>query len=372
MSGMTDARVLVLGRVPEVLETVLDELAGLGIRAEGTTEPERADEQFDAGDFDLISFGGGIAAETVERLQRSFTRRNPQVRLLRTFAPRAVREIAAALDGREPSPAVDLDAYWARIGYTGPRTPTLDTLRALHRRHPDAIVFEALDVLMDKGVDLSPQAVDDKLIHAGRGGYCFEHNSLFWRVLKTLGFAVEGLVARIRWQAEPGAMPTPRTHMALRVTIDGIPWLADVGFGGCVLTSPLRMDTTEPQPTDHETFRVIPFGAQQLVQVRIDDKWQSLYELSSEAWLETDYEVPNWYTSTHPSSRFRQQLIAARTTGHARYTLLGGRFTIRPNDGEAERHQLDADGLERALRETFNLDVQPEWRPVLERAATSG
>lgn len=369
MSGVTGARVLVLGRVPEVLETVLDELAGLGIRAEGTIGPEEADERFDAGDFDLISFGGGIPAETVERLQRSFARQNPEVRLLRTYAPRAVREIAAALDGRGQSPAVDLDAYCARIGHTGARTPTLDTLRALHRRHPDRIVFEAMDVLMDKGVDLSPQAVDAKLIHGGRGGYCFEHNTLFRRVLETLGFQVEGLVGRVRWQAEPGAVPAPHTHMALRVTIDGVPWLADVGFGGCVLTTPLRMDTTEPQPTDHETFRVIPFGAQQLVQIRIDDRWQSLYELSPEPWLETDYEVPNWYTSTHPSSHFRQRLVAARTTERVRYTLLGGCFTIRPNDGPAERHQLDADGLEHTLRETFGLNVQPDWRPVLEFAA---
>ncbi|MFP5307569.1 MAG: arylamine N-acetyltransferase, partial [Gammaproteobacteria bacterium] len=37
---------------------------------------------------------------------------------------------------------VDLDAYCTRIGYDGPRTPTLATLRALHQLHPAAIVFE--------------------------------------------------------------------------------------------------------------------------------------------------------------------------------------------------------------------------------------
>ncbi|MDN3519393.1 arylamine N-acetyltransferase [Aquisalimonas lutea] len=369
MSSVGGARVLVIGRSPEVLETVLDELSGVGLRAQGTTDPERADEHFDAGEFDLIAFGGGVAAATAERLQRAFRQRNPGVRLLRTFAPRAVREIVTALDDTIPPPEVDVDAYLARIGHTGSRVPTLDTLRALHRRHPDAIVFEAIDVLLDKGVDLAPQAVDAKLIHAGRGGYCFEHNTLLWRVLTELGFTVEGLVGRVRWRAAPGNPPTPPTHMALRVTLDGVPWLVDVGFGGCVLTAPLRMDTSAPQQTDHESFRVIPFGNQWLVQIRIDGRWQSMYELEAGPWLVSDYEVPNWYTSTHPSSNFRQRLMVARTSERVRYTLLGNRLTVRPNDAPAERHLLDADGLERTLRGTFGLDVQPEWRPLLEQEA---
>ena len=67
---------------------------------------------------------------------------------------------------------IDLDAYLARIGYDGPRTPTLETLRALHALHPAAIPFEAIDVLLDRGIDLDPAVVDAKLIGAGRGGYC--------------------------------------------------------------------------------------------------------------------------------------------------------------------------------------------------------
>lgn len=91
--------------------------------------------------------------------------------------------------------AVDLNAYCARVGYDGPRTPTLETLRALNARHPASIPFEAIDVLLDRGIDLSPQAVDAKLIPGRRGGYCFEHNSLFRCVLETMGFHVQGLAA---------------------------------------------------------------------------------------------------------------------------------------------------------------------------------
>jgi arylamine N-acetyltransferase len=98
-----------------------------------------------------------------------------------------------------------LDAYFARIGYEGPRTSTLATLRALHELHPAAIPFEAIDVLLERGVDLSPEAVEAKLITARRGGYCFEQNGLFQRVLAALGFEVEPLIARAVWMAPPDA-----------------------------------------------------------------------------------------------------------------------------------------------------------------------
>ena len=73
---------------------------------------------------------------------------------------------------------VDLDAYFRRIGYDGPREPTLDVLRAILALHPATIPFEAIDVLLDRGVDVSPAAVDDKLIARRRGGYCYEQNGL--------------------------------------------------------------------------------------------------------------------------------------------------------------------------------------------------
>lgn len=266
---------------------------------------------------------------------------------------------------------IDIDAYLSRIGYDGPRTPSLDTLRALHERHPAAIVFEALDVLLNRGIDLSPAAVDAKLISARRGGYCFEHNGLLKRVLTALGFQVETLAARVRWMQPADAPPAAFSHMALRVMVDGEPWLADVGFGGLVLTTPLRFATMEAQATGHELFRLRPAERGTVLEAWVDDRWAALYELSGEPRVDADHEQANWFTSTHPDSRFRRNLIVARTTREARYTLLNNRFTIRPPDGPAERRMLDADGIERVLAGAFDLPVEPDWRPVIENAAAA-
>ncbi|KQV82327.1 N-hydroxyarylamine O-acetyltransferase [Massilia sp. Root351] len=268
-----------------------------------------------------------------------------------------------------------LDAYCARIGYSGARAPTLETLRALQQLHPAAIPFEALDPLLHQPVDLSPQAVDAKLIAARRGGYCFEQNSLFQRVLEAMGFSVEGLIAQVRWQLGPEAALRPRTHMVLRVTIDGTPWLADVGFGSCVLTAPLRFDRDGPQETPHERFRLRAAGNEQLLEVETGNgdgaAWQPVYRISPALQTAGDYEMANYYTATHPDSHFRHKLIVARTTPQARHALLQNRLTTRDSDGNATRSYLDADGLEQALREVFLLPVAPALRPVLEAAAAT-
>jgi N-hydroxyarylamine O-acetyltransferase len=267
-----------------------------------------------------------------------------------------------------------LDSYCARVGYTGARAPTLDTLRALQQLHPAAIPFEALDPLLHQPVDLSPRAVDAKLIAARRGGYCFEQNSLFQRVLEAMGFSVQGLIAQVRWQLGPEAALRPRTHMVLRVTIDGTRWLADVGFGSCVLTAPLRFDSAGPQQTPHERFRLSPAGDvhnEQLLEVEVGGAWQPVYQISPALQTVGDYDMANYYTATHPDSHFRHKLIVARTTPQARHALLQNRLTIRGSDGSAARSYLDADGLERALREVFLLPVPPALRPVLEAAAAT-
>lgn len=276
---------------------------------------------------------------------------------------------AAAVPSPTATPAVDLAAYCRRIGYAGPLTPTLDTLRVLQDRHPAAIPFEAIDVLTGRGVDISPQAVDAKLIAAGRGGYCYEHNGLFKRVLQAIGFEVEGLIARVNWNSPADAPPRPPSHMALRVTIDGAPWLADVGFGSCVPTAPLRLDSREPQPTSHETFRLRAAGSELQLEAHLGGAWAPVYRLLPAPQLDTDYELANWYTATHPESHFRHRLIVTRTTPEARHVLSGGRLTVRSPDGSTERRVLDADQIELELAERFGLPVDAGWRPALERAA---
>ncbi|HEY6175060.1 MAG TPA: arylamine N-acetyltransferase, partial [Kofleriaceae bacterium] len=124
---------------------------------------------------------------------------------------------------------IDLDRYFARIGYDGPRDATLATLNGIANAHVQAIPFENLDVLLGRGIDLDLDAVQRKLVDDRRGGYCFEQNSLLLAVLGELGFEARPLSARVRMQRPRDFVPA-RTHLVVRVELDG-PWLADVGIG---------------------------------------------------------------------------------------------------------------------------------------------
>ncbi|MDP2697558.1 arylamine N-acetyltransferase [Thalassospira sp.] len=263
--------------------------------------------------------------------------------------------------------AVDLDAYFARIGYDGPREASLETLRALLARHIATIPFEAMDVLCGVGVDLAPGAIDAKLITGQRGGYCFEQNGLFKRVLSALGFAVEGLAGRVMWmQPEDAPMP-PRCHMALRVVIDGAAWLVDVGVGSTVPDAPLLIDTGMVQVTAFDRYRLRPVGDDLRLEMQIGTVWQPVYQFSPAPVPDIDYQVMNWYASTHDKSVFRHNLTASLTTPTARFSLQNNRLTVRPRHGAAERHFLTADELEQVLDDIFGLPVDPAWRAAIER-----
>src|SRR3546814_6675268 len=125
-------------------------------------------------------------------------------------------------------------------------------------------------------MDIGADAIDAKLIGQRRGGYCFEQNGLFLRALRAIGFAAEGLIGRVRWMLPDDAPPTPRSHMVVRVTIDGRPWLADVGFGAAVPPQPLAMDSEEAQPTRHESYRVVRHRDEWQVAALIEAQWRTL------------------------------------------------------------------------------------------------
>jgi len=276
-----------------------------------------------------------------------------------------------------PAAAVDLDAYFKRIGYDGPRDPTMATLRAIARKHPDAIPFENLDVLLGRGVSLAPSDIDAKLIGAGRGGYCYEQNGLLKRVLQTLGFQVEGLMARVQWMVPEGAPPRPRSHQVLGVNLDGETWLVDAGFGGCVLTAPLRLFSDDVQDSPNGKFRVVDAECggvvERQVQADLSGRWAPLYQVAKGGWADVDYEQANYFTYIHPSSHFTWSMTVGRTTPTARYALKNNRFTHRDVTGAVvEQRDLSVSELEATLRDVIGLPVEADWKPVLEKVVAWG
>ena len=116
---------------------------------------------------------------------------------------------------------IDISAYAHRIGYDGPLTANLETLRALHRAHAMTIPYENFDIHLKRPTTIDPHAAFDKLVTRRRGGWCYEMNGVFGLALQTIGFDVTRLSA-------DGA--TPHSHLVLTVALNGATYVCDVGF----------------------------------------------------------------------------------------------------------------------------------------------
>lgn len=265
---------------------------------------------------------------------------------------------------------IDLDAYFDRIGYTGSREPTLATLDGLIFRHVQSIPFENLDVLLGRPIALDAASLQNKLIHERRGGYCFEQNGLFLLVLQSLGFDVAPISARVRWQ-RPRDFTPPRTHLFNRVELDGTSWLADVGVGGMSPSAALRLELDTEQPTPHEPRRLTKEGAIYFHQVRLGNEWQDICEFTLETMPPIDREVANWFTSTHPKSHFKSNLLVGRAAPNGgRVTLLDNKFTLRDANGKADTRMLASKPeLLAVLAEHFGLRLNAAAQFNLPEAA---
>lgn len=260
----------------------------------------------------------------------------------------------------------ELARYLARVGYAGPRTATLATFQALVFQHATTIPFENLNPLLGWPVSLEPGDVARKLVHEGRGGYCFEHNLLFSLVLRALGFRVRHLGGRVLW-GQPEDAQRPRTHMVLLVEVEGQPYHVDVGFGGMTPTAPLRFEPDRVQATPHEPYRLREHEGEWFLQTQVAGEWRTMYRYDLHPQLPADYEVANFYVSHHPASHFVTTLGVARATPTGRFTLRDAELTRYEGGTLVERRTLPTVAeLRAALTDLFLLTL-PE-SPALDDA----
>lgn len=271
-----------------------------------------------------------------------------------------------------PAGATDLDGaglqrYLDRIGHVGPTDPTSDTLRGLHLAHATRIPFENLDVLLGRPIRLDLASLQRKLVDGGRGGYCFEHNLLFAAVLRTLGFRFTQLAARVRYRAH--ATP-PRTHMLLLVHCADADWIADTGFGGEGLLQPVAFAPLRETRQFAWTYRVAGASGEWTLQSQHADGWTDLYSFGLEPQLLPDYELANYYMSTHPDSRFTRTLTVQLPGTRVRAVLRDMEMT--EDDGNLVKATTLRDEAQRleVLARRFGLRLPPDTRFAAGRPGT--
>ncbi len=242
----------------------------------------------------------------------------------------------------------------------------------VHRQHAYRVPYENLDVLRQRPVSQDIEAIFDKIVRRGRGGWCYEMNDLLGWALRELGFTVTrqlgGVMRAARGDDAFG------NHLVLKVTLDGSQWLADVGLGDGI-AEPIAL-AAGTHREGSRTFRLEELD---------DGIWRYHNDLgamppSFDFRLRdghVDYEAPDVDEAriaetcaslqSDPESMFRQNLACQRMAPDGISLLIGRVF--RQN---GERKLLDsASELAAVLEETFDLDVdcQDLWPGVVERHA---
>ncbi len=263
---------------------------------------------------------------------------------------------------------LNLDAYFARIGYEGPRSATLATVTRLSDLHTCTITFEALDSFLGNPVSLEPTKVFAKLVESRRGGYCFEQNLLMHDVLAQLGYSVTPLGARVIAGVAEDAPATPVTH---RFTVVDLPegrFIVDVGFGSKCPTRPISLAAGVETETPQNTFRVVPYGAGFEVQFKNNSGWGGMYRFLDQQYHLADHEMSNWYTSTFPNSKFVRNLIVTTVDETRRYNLLNRDLTTWHEFDKPETRRLETPReLEAVLVGTMKLDLPVSIQTIWEK-----
>ncbi|PMZ92755.1 MULTISPECIES: arylamine N-acetyltransferase [unclassified Pseudomonas] len=251
----------------------------------------------------------------------------------------------------------DRALYLQRLGFDAPPAPTLETLRQLQLRHTGIFPFENLTTLSGEPVLIDLPSIEQKVLHDGRGGYCYELNNLFLALLQELGFDARAISGRVV-MGQPEGSWTARTHRLSLVIIDDVRYITDVGFGGMVPTAPLLLDTRAEQPTPHESYRIDLHVDGFTLRANVAGEWRAMYIFDLQRQEDIDFAVGNWYVSTHPESSFVKQLMVARTGEGWRRTLNNGSFAIHRIGHDSERREVtDVQELIGLLGSEFGIRV---------------
>jgi N-hydroxyarylamine O-acetyltransferase len=248
---------------------------------------------------------------------------------------------------------VDIAAYFERIGFAGSIAPDLETLSALHERHPAAIPFENLTPLTGEPVRLDIHNLQQKLVFDHRGGFCLEQNLLFKGVLEDLEYEVKTYAARVRW-GHPEEEERPESHVVLGVTMPGGTYLVDVGFGVATLTAPLRLRAGTEQSTPHETFRLIGGEPEWRLEIQIGEDWRPVYTFEEADRSFEELSAINDMVSAGPN--FTDNITAARTGAGQRHTLRNLRLNLhRVGETSETRYLRSVAEVRDTLANTFGI-----------------
>ncbi len=257
-------------------------------------------------------------------------------------------------------PIPDVSEYLRRIGLSAAPAVSLDGLNALVWAHQTHVPFEDLNTSwLRLPVSLEIPALYDKVVLRRRGGYCYELNALFTRLLLDLGFDARSVFCRV---VRGRDFLPPCAHRAVVVALAGKLYFCDVGFGGPMPAGALQIADGAGRDVRGEYFCID----------RFDDYWWTVSRDTSAGMREAvlqfntfpqtpqEFIAANMKSALDPESLFVKHLLVNLRTEDGALSITDDAFTVR-RGGETQARPIAGEAdLRRLLRERFGIDGLPE------------
>jgi N-hydroxyarylamine O-acetyltransferase len=251
--------------------------------------------------------------------------------------------------------AFDLPSYLDRIGSHGGAAADLHALSHLLGAHMAAIAFENIDVLLRRPIRLDLPSLQRKLVDARRGGYCFEHATLFAAALEALGFAPVRHAARVTLLKPRES--AARTHMFLTVPLAEGVFVVDPGFGALAPRMPVPLADGAKMESGGDTHWMHRDAGRWTLRASRDGETVDCWTSTLEQEFAVDFEMGNHFTSTYPGSQFIDRLLLRAITPGGQVTVMNRDVTMREG-GDVRRLQLpDRAALRALVNDHFGFDL---------------
>lgn len=252
--------------------------------------------------------------------------------------------------GLAPLSEGEIAAYLKRLGCPPVDVPDRQALEVLHFAHIQSVVFENLDVHLGRSIEIDIPKIFDKIIRRGRGGFCYELNTLFASLLHSLGYDVTVHAARV---VTAGSRWIPFGHLCLNVECEGR-WLVDVGFGNS-FQRPLRIGEEGVQSDEGGDHRLEKVEEGWFLSSRIfSGSFDPEYRFDVTPRHFDEFRERCHWTQVDHTSGFTRNIMATRPTPDGRRTVLG--FTLREfAGGESSERPISAEERARIFIDDFDL-----------------
>lgn len=253
--------------------------------------------------------------------------------------------------------AWQVQSYLERLEITDPVQNDLQNLNRLLFAQLTHIPFDSLDVWgAGRCPSLKLEDIYEKIVEKGRGGYCFELNTLFRSLLNALGFDAYQAVAFI---LNPDGSPQPPAHNVILCNLNGTRYFLDVGYGGPVPYKALELKE----------------GIQDGFLLKKDDLWYVYrIEEAGQRPLTAFRDVPvtineliplNFFISQKPDIHFRHLIhLSKRNADGSIFALDGKEFKIHTPEGVTVREITTMEEVKEIMSTYFSMD--PSTAPLRE------